>query len=39
VRRYAKPAAASPYVDDEHKVRRVELSAQDVDDLVAFSRR
>jgi cytochrome c peroxidase len=36
VRRYAKSAASSPYVDDEHKVRRVELSAQDVDDLVTF---
>ena len=36
VRRYAKSAGSSHYVDDEHKVRRVQLSAQDVDDLVAF---
>ena len=27
VRRYAKSAGAPPYVDDERKVRRVELSA------------
>jgi len=36
VRRYAKATAARPYIDDERKVRRVELSVQDVNDLVAF---
>jgi cytochrome c peroxidase len=36
VRRYADAAGALPYVDDEHKARRVRLSVRDIDDLVTF---
>ena len=36
VRRYAKARGQPPYVDDERRIRRVDLSARDVDDLVAF---
>jgi cytochrome c peroxidase len=36
VRRYAKAARQRPYVDDERRIRRVDLSPSDVDDLVAF---
>jgi len=36
VRRYAKSREGRAYVDDERKVRRVDLSSRDVDDLVAF---
>jgi cytochrome c peroxidase len=36
VRRYAKARGQRPYVDDERRIRRVELSPRDVDDLVAF---
>ena len=36
VRRYAKAPGQGPYIDDERRVRRVDLSPRDVDDLVAF---
>lgn len=36
LRRYAKSASARAYVDSERKVRRVDLSSRDIDDLVAF---
>jgi cytochrome c peroxidase len=36
VRRYAKAPGQRPYVDDERRIRRVELSPRDVDDLAAF---
>ena len=36
VRRYAKAPGTRPYIDDERKVRRVDLSDRDVDDLAAF---
>ena len=36
VRRYAKTGAPQPYIDDEHKVRRVDLSDRDIEELVAF---
>ena len=36
VRRYAKARGQRPYVDDERRIRRVDLSTRDVDDLVAF---
>jgi cytochrome c peroxidase len=36
VRRYVKASGARPYIDDERKVPRVDLSDRDVDDLAAF---
>jgi cytochrome c peroxidase len=36
VRRYARAPGRGPYIDDERRIRRVDLSAGDVDDLVAF---
>jgi cytochrome c peroxidase len=36
VRRYAKSPGQPPYVDDERRIRRADLSPGDVDDLVAF---
>jgi len=36
VRRYAKSPRQRAFVDDERTVRRVDLSARDIDDLVAF---
>ncbi len=36
VRRYVKAPGKRPYIDDERKVRRVDLSDRDVDDLAAF---
>jgi hypothetical protein len=36
VRRYAKSGSAQTFVDDERKVRRVDLSPLDIEDLVAF---
>jgi cytochrome c peroxidase len=36
VRRYARAPGARPYIDDERRVRRVELSEADVEDLAAF---
>jgi cytochrome c peroxidase len=36
VRRYAKAPGQRPYVDDERRIRRVDLSPRDVDDIVAF---
>jgi len=36
VRRYAKSVSAQTFVDDERKVRRVDLSPLDIEDLVAF---
>jgi len=36
VRRYARAPGQWPYIDDERRIRRVDLSPRDVDDLVAF---
>jgi cytochrome c peroxidase len=36
VRRYAKAVGRGPYIDDERRIRRVDLTPLDVDDLVAF---
>jgi cytochrome c peroxidase len=36
VRRYAKSGGKRPRGDDEHDVRRADLSGRDIDDLVAF---
>jgi hypothetical protein len=35
-RRYARAPGQWPYIDDERRIRRVDLSPRDVDDLVAF---
>ena len=36
VHRYSKARGQQPYVDHERRIRRVDLSPRDVDDLVAF---